>query len=1029
MTTTTDAGADTRTDSAWLRRLLEGALRQPTLVLMLVVVGGVAGVDAFRGLRRDVFPDLSAPVFNVIAQNAAMSAEELERSIAIPLETALSGLPQVRRVRSSSQLGVVQVTVELEPDADATRSRQLIAERIGEVSARLPAGTDPPLLSSVTGRLNEIFELTIEAAPGTVDLMGLRDLAEGPVKNRLLAVPGVAAVERLGGFLRQMQVRIDPERMTARQVTLDEVLHAVEGSNAGAAGGFYVQGPLEWSIRVDGRATIAEELQAVAVAVRGETPVLLGDVADVREAPAVRRGLAHRLAGEVVSCRVTKQFGADTVATAAGLRAAMASLQKGVPEGVELRLVYDQSALIDEALSGVSRAVLVGAVFVVLVIVLLLGNLRAALLVTLSLPLSMALAALLLQRFDVGLNTMTLGGLAIAVGLLVDASIIMTENIVHRLGQGGSVVDAAAEVGRPIAFATFVVCAVFFPLFAMTGIEGRMYAPLALAVIASMAAALVLALTFTPVAAAYLLVAGSDHDPRAVAWLKGRYGPLLDRILVHPRKVVVVAVVVVVAAGGSARSIGSDFLPALDEGALLLQTNLPAEASLHEVDLWNHRVEDVLRSFPEVDDVVRRTGRAERTEDPMPHTLSDVLVVLKADRQRSTDELEDAMRAALDDVPGISVSFTTPLGMRIDEGLGGSPADLIVRVQGDDLAVLGAVAADVERLVSAVEGTADVRAERGTLVPGVSITVDRPAVARAGLTPGDVVDAMRVMLVGQEGPEILRGNQRTELVVLLDEQRRSDIDALRGILIDTHHGGRVPLGLLARIEPKDAPGSIRREGGLRRLAVEASVSGRDLKGVADDVRASIDANLKLPAGVFVDVGGRVESQERANAALLRAALLAAFSVFLLLMIALGSARDAGLIVGSVPLALVGGVGALLVSGETWNVSSLVGLIGLFGIAVQNALVLVSQVRAQELSGVGLVDAIRSASVQRVRPKLMTAATAILGLLPLLVLRLQGTEIERPLAIVMVGGLLTSTLYTLVVLPAVLALSPSSSSRR
>jgi len=1009
-----------------ISRLIRESFHAPLLTALLVAAGTIVGAFWLRDLPRDVFPDLSAPVFNVITQNAAMGAEELETAIAIPLEVALAGLPDVRRVRSNSQLGVTQVTIEFDPAADYYRSRQFVAERVAQVTGQLPAGTDPPLISSLTGRLNEIFEFTLEAEPGAADLMTLRDLAEFEVNNRLVAVPGVAAVERLGGYLRQFQVQLDPERMSARRVSLDDVMHAVEQSNLNASGGIVAQGSIEWTVRALGRAHTVDDLRRTVVTVRGDVPVLLSDVADVREAAAVRRGVAHRLKGEVVSARVIKQFGADTVQVADGIRQAIEDIRRALPRGVQLRTVYDQSQLVNSALGGVGRAVMLGGVFVVLVILLLLGNIRAALVVTLTIPLSIALAGLLLRPLGVGLNTMTLGGLAIAVGLLVDAAIIMVENILHRLGGVTSrrdrrerAVSAAAEVARPIAFATFIVIVVFLPLFGMTGIEGRMYQPLAAAVIAAMIAALVLALTLVPIAAALVLRPsrpGTDDDVILLRKVKQGYAPLLDRCLRHPWIVAVVTLLVAAPAIALGFRIGSDFMPQLDEGAFLLQTVLPAEAALEEVDRLNHRVEDVLRDIPEVEDVVRRTGRAERTEDPMPHTLSDVLVVLKPHRTRSLEELETDMREQLEGLPGIAVLFTTPLGMRIDEGLGGTPADLSVRIFGPDLDELARLAEQAEALIKDVEGLADLRTEQLTGLPQLQIAVNREATARVGLAPGDVVRAVRIGLVGEEGPQIWVGQRRFDVVVRLRDDRRDTFDAIRTLLVDGHDGTRIPLGQLADVTQTFGPAAIRREAGTRRIAVEASVSGRDLGSTASDVRRILTDRLTLPAGYFFDLGGRVESQARASRALTLAIGAALFGVFILLLVALGSAVEAGMILGTVPIAFVGGILALLAAGETWNVSSLVGLIGLFGIAVQNSLVLVTQTRGLLAEGRTLPDAVREASIGRVRPKLMTAATATLGLLPLLALRLHGTEIERPLAVVMIGGLTTSTLFTLLVLP-------------
>jgi cobalt-zinc-cadmium resistance protein CzcA len=1023
-----------------IERVLDASFRRPALCLLLVLAAAAFGAASFARLPRDVFPDLSAPVFNVIVQNAAMGPEELEIGVAVPTETALAGLPDVRRIRSASQLGVAQITVEFEPDADYFRSRQLVAERVAQAAPQYPPGTEPPLLSSLTGRLNEIFEFTLEAEPGAIDLMTLRDLAEFELRGRLLAVPGVSAVETLGGYLRQLQVQLDPARMAARDVTLDLVLAAVEESNASAAGGFVVRGPMEWTIRALGRVRTPADLRETVVAVRGGSPVLVGDVAEVREAPAVRRGMAHRLRGEVVSARISKQFGADTVETAARIRAALDAARGALPKGVELRTVYDQSELVGDAIGGVARAVLLGAALVVGVLLLLLGNVRAAALVTLTLPLSIALAGVVLPALGVGLNTMTLGGLAIAVGLLVDAAIILTENVLHRLAAPGEIRPvrdvaraAAREVGRPIAFATFIVLAVFTPLFGMSGIEGRMYRPLAAAVVASMAAALALSLTAVPVAAAVWLRAPrteAEVETRAVRWLKRVYAPLLDACLRRAARVRAATAAATIAALALGTTIGRDFIPPMDEGALLIQTMLPAEASLDEVDRLNHRAEDVLREIPEVVDVVRRTGRAERTEDPMPHTVSDVLVLLAKDRHRTLDAIEDDIRARLAGVPALSALVTTPLGMRIDEGLGGTPADLSVRVFGPDLAKLAELAQTVRAAMSGIAGIADLRADRASGLPQLRVEVDRAAAARLGLAPGDIVRAVRIGLAGEEVGEVWRDQRRFDVVVRLQDDRRDDARAIAALPIDAHGGVRVPLGQVASILEVEAPAAIRRESGMRRVAVEAGVAGRDLGSTAAEVRETLARTLDLPQGYFVDVGGRIESQERAARSLGVAIAVALFAVFVLLYLALGSFAEVGLIMATLPTALVGGILALLVTGGTWNVSSLVGLIGLFGIAVQNALVLVAQVRGFHAGGRPYAEAVREASLGRVRPKILTAATAILGLLPILVLRLHGTEIERPLAVVMTGGLVTSTLFTLLALPAFLLwLEARGSARR
>ncbi|MBL8786863.1 MAG: efflux RND transporter permease subunit [Deltaproteobacteria bacterium] len=1012
-------------------RIIRAAARNGFLVCLAVLTAAGAGILGFSSLRRDVFPDLSAPLFNIIVQNAAMGTEELETAIAIPLEAQFTGLPGARRVRSTSQLGVTQVTVEFDPDADYQRSRQYVVERLANFATTLTPGTEPPLLSGVTGRLNEIMEVTLRADEGASDLMALRDLAEFDVGLRLAAVPGVATVERLGGWLREYQVDLDTMRMNARHVSLAEVLDALESAGGNTSGGFLVRGPTELGVRAVGRPENEADLKKVVVAMAGDVAITLGEVADVHQGPAVRRGVAHSMTGEVVSLRIVKQFGSDTVKVAAGVRDAIAGLASTLPAGTRITVDYDQSTLIEQALSGVGRAVLIGGVFVVFVLFLLLGDARAALLVTLTIPLSLALAGLLLDLLGIGLNTMTLGGLAIAVGLLVDASIIVVENVVTRIHDAHdrvtrrrAAIEAAVEVGRPIAFATLIIISVFLPLFGMSGIEGRMYGPLAASVIASMAGALVLALTLTPVTSGLVLRPHRPGKPEDVALLrvlKRGYAPVLDWCLRHWVWLSVISLGVTVPALFVAAGLGSDFMPEMDEGALLIQTNVPAEASLLQVDLLNHKMEDILRSFPEVKEVVRRTGRSEKTEDPMPHTLSDVLVVLDPDkRSGSTEELGEAMREKLEKVPGLSVFFTTPLGMRIDEGLGGSPADIQVKIFGHDLDTLSALGDKAQTLLGDVQGLKDLRVESQRALPELRVTVDRDAAGRFGVNPGRIVDALRVGLVGQVTGEIWQGKRRYDVVARLDPRLRGDPSAIRALPVDRQgesgSAARVPLGQVARIEETVGPAAVRRESGSRRIAVEASVVDRDLGGAAREVADLLHAKLDMPTGYFFVVGGKVESQERASGALTMAIGAALFLVFALLVMALGSAAEALVILTTLPVAAVGGVAALAIAGATWNVSSLVGLLGLFGIAVQNSLVLVTQTKTLLAEGRTFEEAIREASIGRVRPKLMTALTAILGLLPMLLLDLHGVEIERPLAMVMVGGLLTSTLFTLFVLP-------------
>jgi heavy metal efflux system protein len=1015
-----------------IERLIRSALERRTLVLSCLVIAIGAGIAAYRQLPTDVFPDLTVPVFNVITQNASMAAEELELAVTLPMESSLNGLPGVRRIRSVTQQGVSQVTVEFDSDADYWRARQLVSERLAQVLPQLPAGTRPPLLSSLTNRLNEVFEFIVEG-DANMDPMALRDLAEFDLRYRILAVPGVASVERLGGSLRQYQVQLDPQRMRARGIGVDDVLKAVRESNENAPGGVVSTGETEFTVRSLGRIGSIEDLRRSVVAVRGgpqtPTPILIRDIADVVEGGAIRRGLARANGREVVSSRVIKQVGADTVTVTRAVRAALDEARKTLPKGVTIRAVYDQSELIGHALSSVRRAILAGAALVVVVLFVLLGDPRSALIVTLTLPLSVILAGVIMRWFGAGINTMTLGGLAIAVGILVDAAIIMVENIHHRLATGAGdrmtrVRQGALEVGRPIAFATAIIMAVFLPLFLMTGIEGRLYRPLALTVVSAMAAALILALTFVPVLSAWWLKSPAsieerdeESDVAVIRAVKRVYIPSLAWAFRHAWTVRILSIAVTVPAFAGLLYVGTEFMPELDEGALLIQTVLPGEASLEHVDKVNIQVEDVIRSSPGVAFVSRRSGRSEETEDPMPHVISDVLVQLKPAAERGdTETVAEGIRERLEDVPGVAALFTTPLGMRIDEGLGGTPAELSIRVFGPDLAVLSRLAQRIGAIAGRVEGVTDLRVEEASGAPQLQVRVNREAAARVGLTAGEVAEGVRVALGGEVVSEFWQGQRNYGIQVRQAEPFRTDVAQIAALPLMSPSGQTVSLDQVADIEQRNGPNIVRRENVTRRVAVEASIEGRDLGSTVRELREKIASGVTLPDGYYVSFGGQFEQQERAFEALAVAIALAVGLVFVLLLIALGSGSEVSVILLTLPDAFVGGILALLLTGETLNVSSAVGFIGLFGIAVQNGLVLIAQTRALISEGMTFDDALRQASIGRVRPKLMTAACAMLGLLPLVLLPGQGGELERPLAIVMIGGLVTSTLFTLLALP-------------
>jgi len=1001
-----------------VERTFEWVLGRGRAVLALSLVLGAAGLLAFLNLRRDLFPDLALPAVQVLIQSAGRDATELELAIAQPLEQALQGLPNVRRVVTTVQPGVVQVVVAFETRADPFRSRLLVAEKIASVAPEFPQGTSTPLLTSAAGRLQEIQELVLEGP--AVDPMKLRDAAVRIVIPRLQSVPGVARIELLGGEERQLQINLVPERMRLMGASLEQVLTAVEGSERERGAGILeVHDKLAFVTYASLAATPEQARRLPVHTARGL--VALGDVAEVREAPGFRMGLARYQGFEVVSLRVIKQPNADTLSVARGVRTVLPGIERAIPSGMKLTLFYDQGELVRHALGGVGQALAIGSIFVALVLVLLLGNLRAAAIVLLLLPLAILGSALPLHALGEGLNAMTLGGLAIAVGLLVDAGVIMVENVTHRLSTRSSasrrktIAAAAAEVASPIATAVLVILAVFIPLLAIGGVAGRLYAPLAVAVASTMAISLVLSVTLVPVLAErFLPPDASLEEPGLVMAIKRVYRPMLGWALQRGTVVQLAALALAVPAILLAAGLGSDFLPALDEGAVLLQTMLPSDTSLEAIDRANRQVEEALAAVPGVKASYRRTGRGELTEDPMPHYISDVLVVLE--KGARPEPVAREIGEIAEGLP-FGAELTTPMGMRIAEGIGGTPADIQVEVFHPDLAAVAAHEGAIRATLGRVEGVASVGPDTGAPLPRWRVVPDDDALRRLDVPRELLYDTVAAALHGLDLPPRYEGVQRIERVVRFPNDGRLTAAALARLPLVVEEGRIVELGQVASIEEAPTPSMVRRKNGQRRLGFNIRVA-RDLGGTASRIERAMN-ELELPPGATFALSGKVEEARETQRRLLVASAVALALVVLLLGAALGSAREVVVVIATLPVAFAGGLYALWAAGETWNASSIVGLIGLFGVAVQNSLVLISQTRGLIAAGEPFDVALREASVGRVRPKLMTAGAAILGLLPML-FGFAGSELERPLAIVMVGGLVTSTLFTLLVLPSVYA---------
>lgn len=1033
---------DSASHSTLIDKIIHASFKQKAVVFMLVGLAVVFGISAYQQMSRNVYPDITIPVFTIVTENDAMAAEEIEMMITRPMEAAMNGLPGVRRIRSQTTQGLSSVVVEFDIESEFWRARQFVTERMSQVAAQLPEGTEPATLSSATTRLAEVYEFAIE---GDLPPTEMREIAEWQVRYNLLTVPGVAEVLNMGGRLRQYRVTIDPNKLRAYKVRLADIEEAVKSGNENAAGGFLSTGPTEYTVRGIGRFDSLEDIKDTIVAENGGVPLYLRDVADVRESTAIRRGIASKDGKETVVALVIKQPDADTVKVVEGLEAAMDDMRASLPKGVRLVTYYDQTRLIKHSLSSVMQAILIGAVLVVLVLLVFLGHLRSTLIVALTIPLSVIIAGLLMRAMGIGLNTMTLGGLAIAVGIMVDASIIMVENIYHRFHRHrGDMADPAAkervahkaaiEVGRPIAFATLIIVAVFLPLFLMGGIEGLLFRPLAITVAAAMLVALALSLTVTPTMAARFLhpsqVDESEGEVRLVKWIKKGYIPALEYALHHRRLIVGIAFGLLIPTAFGLLAVGRDFMPRLDEGSLFISTITPAETSLEENHRITSQIERVLIDNPDVAEVVRRNGRSERAIGcVLPVNSGEMFVNLKPRNQLSkpSEQIQAEIRDQIEHIPGVAAAFTQPLQNKIDESMEGTPAPLQVKIFGPDIQMLAQKGQQIEAIMKRVRGIADVKMDQATGIPQLQVQINRQAAARYGIAVGHISELVRLAIGGEELTQVWKGQRSYGVFVRFPDEMRGDVEAIRNLMVDTPSGEVVPLSQVADVIISEGPNVIWREAMNRRFSIDASIQGRDLGGVVADIKEGLK-DVDLPNGYFVIFGGQYQNQQRALQSLTIATIVALAIVFMLLFIALGSASHAGIILATVPSAFIGGVASLLITGESLNVSSAVGFIALFGIAVQNSLVLLTQTNEFLAEGYSKEQAVRLASVQRLRPKLMTATCTALGLVPILLSGGVGAEIEKPLAIVLVGGLTTSTLFTLLVLPSVYLLLEHAKSR-
>jgi cobalt-zinc-cadmium resistance protein CzcA len=1002
-----------------INKLIEKALDNRSIVVMGVIILLSAGFFLSQRLPVDVYPDLNAPVVTVITESPGMAPEDMETLVTFPLETALNSLPYIRRVRSTSALGYSKIHVEFEYGTDIYFARQLVTEKLQLIIPGLPEEVESPFMGPISSLFADAIEFTLSGE----DLYQVRDFAEWNLKPRLQTIPGVSNVVNQGGFLKQFQVLLDPLEMVNYGVTVDRVIEAVAANNLNASGGFIVQGGEERIIRGIGRIESLEDIRAIVLRQKEGIPLTLGQVARVQIGPYIRRGTAGEAGREVVIVTVQNQYNANVMRTIQGVEDVLESVEKE-EENLSIHPFYNQLTMIFKSFNNVLTAILFGGILVFVALVLFLSNLRSTFVVVMAIPLSAVFAVLFFWMFGLTLNIMTLGGLAIGLGMIVDSSIIMAENIYRHLQQGrgsfaASLLKGAQEVGHPIFYAVLILLAVFAPIFALQGIEGKMFIPLTFAVSSAVLGSLIVSLTVTPVLASFVYRNGKivRKPNRILSLIQRGYQPVLRFALTRRKAFFTGAVLVVILGISLFFLIGSEFMPEIDESALLVDVLLPPEASLDESSRVASLIAQRIEGIPEVERVVRATGRARGTEHTAPVNLTHTYVGLvpKEDRHKSVEMIKTDIRAASRDIPGVLIQINAPLQHRIDHMATGTRSAIAVKIFGDNLTSIALLSKTVRDEMEKVRGVTDLQIEPISGAPQMIIRMRREKLARYGLNVKEVAEILEVALNGKVATELIETQKRYDVFVRYKESYRSEGRQIRELMIQTPAGHLIPIEEIAEIQEERDPAIIQKENALRRGMVQCNVAGRDMGGVVRDIRRRL-SSLDLPHGYFITYGGTYENQIRAMQQLSLIIVLTIILVFCLLVVSFRSIRQALLILFNIPLALTGGIVILSIAGHTLSVPSIVGFIALIGIAVQDGIVLISHINGNRKKGMGLEEAVITAGTNKLRPVLMTTFTTIFGLLPLVLRNVTGSEIQKPLASVVMFGLAFSTLLTLVVLP-------------
>jgi len=1036
------------------------AIRQRWLVLIASLGMAGLGILNFAKLPIDAVPDITSVQVQIYSSAPGYSPLEMEQRVTFPIETAMAGLPRLETTRSLSRYGISQVTVIFEDGTDIYFARQLVNERVQQVQDELPTGIESAVGPISTG-LGEIFMYTIEAKPGVVKANGsayngadLRTLQDWTIRPRLRTVAGVNEVNSVGGFERQFHVLPDPTQLMAYRLTFHDVMAALAANNADVGAGYIERNGEQYLVRTPGQVSDLDEIRNVVIGSRNGVPVRVSDVAEVREGTDLRIGAATRNGNEVVLGTAMLLIGENSRTVAQRVAAKLKEIAASLPDGVIARTVYDRTNLVDATIATVAKNLLEGALLVIAVLFLILGNFRAAIATACVIPLSMLFTITGMLENRISANLMSLG--AIDFGIIVDGAVIIVENCLRLLAleqnrrgrvlsqeeRFATILAGTREVIRPSLFGTFIIAAVYLPILTLSGVEGKMFTPMALTILMALTGASILSLTFVPASVA-LLVTGriSEHENLFMRGARAIYLPLLDESLRSKVGVVSIAMLLVIVCGIAALRMGGEFVPSLDEGDVSMEVLRIPGTSLTQAVEMQVMLEKSLLKLPEVMDVFARTGAAEIATDPVPPSATDGYVMLKPrdqwpDPSKSKAAIVSEIQDAMDDVPGNLTSLSQPIQQRMNETVAGIRTDVGVKIFGDDLEVLLQAASRVQAILQKVEGAADVRAEQVDGLPVLTVKVDRQALSRYGVNIADVQNLVEIAVAGKSAGKLFEGDRRFDIVVRLPEHLRSDIEALKSLPIPLHPVEKdakaapalwgnsplariryVPLSELAQIDLATGPNQISREDGKRRIVVAANVRGRDLKSFVTDAQARVGQRVKLPAGYWIEWGGQFEQLVSAGQRLAIVVPVALLLIFVLLVLSLGSVGDALLVFSGVPLALTGGVVALLLRDIPLSISAAIGFIALSGVAVLNGLVIIVFIEKLRSEGAALVEAVRQSALTRLRPVLMTALVASLGFIPMAVATGAGAEVQRPLATVVIGGVISSTVLTLLVLPA------------